>query len=51
MQKAINVSEREIYFFGSPWSPPSWMKESGQFNGSGPILREMWDPYANYLVK
>ncbi|XP_066971336.1 putative glucosylceramidase 3 isoform X3 [Macrobrachium rosenbergii] len=48
---ALSMSERPLLFFGSPWSPPAWMKENGMFNGTGGIKREMWQPYSNYIVK
>ncbi|MCL4160154.1 UNVERIFIED_CONTAM: hypothetical protein GTU68_019885 [Idotea baltica] len=51
IQKAIAMSNKEIRLFGSPWSPPSWMKENGMLNGTGGLLVEMRDPFANYLIK
>ncbi|KAG0728246.1 putative glucosylceramidase 3 [Chionoecetes opilio] len=49
--RAQELAERELLLFGSPWSPPAWMKENGMFNGSGGLLDEMWQPWANYFVK
>ncbi|RXG56224.1 Glucosylceramidase [Armadillidium vulgare] len=51
IKEAIDLSPEEIYIFGSPWSPPAWMKTNGQIDGQGKLLKEMWQPYANYLVK
>ncbi|XP_063590816.1 putative glucosylceramidase 3 [Penaeus indicus] len=51
IQRAISLSERDLLILGSPWSPPAWMKENGHFNGSGGILKEMWQPYSDYFVK
>ncbi|KAB7497442.1 Endo-1,6-beta-D-glucanase [Armadillidium nasatum] len=51
IKEAIDVSPEEIYIFGSPWSPPAWMKTNGEIDGQGKLLKEMWQPYANYLVK
>ncbi|XP_037785330.1 putative glucosylceramidase 4 [Penaeus monodon] len=51
IRRAKELSEKEFLLFGSPWSPPSWMKENGHFNGSGGLLKEMWQPWANYFVK
>ncbi|CAL4071150.1 unnamed protein product, partial [Meganyctiphanes norvegica] len=48
---ANSLSESEVKLFGSPWSPPSWMKTNGKFNESGELIKEMWQPYSNYLVK
>ncbi|KAK7085975.1 hypothetical protein SK128_000066 [Halocaridina rubra] len=49
--RAQELSQNPIKLFGSPWSPPSWMKTNGKFNESGELLKEMWQPWANYFVK
>ncbi|XP_042865789.1 putative glucosylceramidase 4 [Penaeus japonicus] len=51
IRRAKELSEKELKLFGSPWSPPAWMKENGHFNGSGGLLKEMWQPWSNYFVK
>jgi len=51
IHRAMDLSEEEILLFGSPWSPPAWMKENGHFNGSGGLLKEMWQPWSDYFVK
>ncbi|ROT65524.1 hypothetical protein C7M84_016509 [Penaeus vannamei] len=51
IRRAKELSEKEFMLFGSPWSPPAWMKENGHFNGSGGLLKEMWQPWSNYFVK
>ncbi|KAK4292063.1 hypothetical protein Pmani_035140 [Petrolisthes manimaculis] len=51
IKQAQQVANKELLLFGSPFSPPAWMKESGSFFGSGSILKEMWEPYANYFIK
>jgi glucosylceramidase len=51
LKKAIELSPREVFFFGSPWAPPAWMKTNGMFNGSGTLLPEMWQPWSDYIVK
>lgn len=53
IRRAIEVmdAERELLLFGSPWSPPAWMKENGMHNGSGGMLTQYWTSYANYFVK
>ena len=40
----------QLLFFASPWSPPAWMKDSGQL-GSGSLLPEYYSAYALYLLK
>ncbi len=45
--QAINP---KLKFFGSPWSAPGWMKDSGVMNG-GNLLDAHIDDYAEYLSK
>ncbi|KAK7085976.1 hypothetical protein SK128_000067, partial [Halocaridina rubra] len=49
--KAQEMSQKTIKLFGSPWSPPAWMKTNGKFNESGELLKTMWQPWSNYFVK
>lgn len=49
--RAQELSQRTIKLFGSPWSPPAWMKTNGKFNESGELKKDMWQPYSNYFVK
>ncbi|RXG57049.1 putative glucosylceramidase 4 [Armadillidium vulgare] len=51
IKQAVEQSSDDIYVFGSPWSPPAWMKTNGMINGSGELLPEMWQPFSNYLLK
>ncbi|RXG58485.1 putative glucosylceramidase 4 [Armadillidium vulgare] len=51
LKQAVSLASDDFYILASPWSPPSWMKTNGKFNESGELLRDMWQPYANYLVK
>jgi glucosylceramidase len=44
---AINPHVR---IMGSPWSPPTWMKDSGLV-GSGHLKSNVYGTYANYFVK
>jgi glucosylceramidase len=39
-----------IRIMGTPWSPPAWMKDSGNLSG-GSLKPENYDAYADYLVK
>ncbi|HBF34130.1 TPA: hypothetical protein DDW35_06165 [Candidatus Sumerlaeota bacterium] len=50
--KAAMAIRPELKCFGSPWSPPSWMKENKTYNGG--VLK--WEPeilrcYATYLAR
>ncbi|CAG2174041.1 unnamed protein product [Oppiella nova] len=55
IQRALKVSPHKIKLFGSPWSPPSWMKTNHKFNESGVIRGdiggEYYQTWANYFVK
>jgi glucosylceramidase len=44
---AINPN---VKIMGSPWSPPAWMKDSGQIGG-GHLKSDVYTAYANYFVK
>ncbi len=47
MAQQMNPS---LLFFGSPWSPPAWMKTSGKL-GTGSLKRECYPVFAEYLLK
>lgn len=40
----------DLRFFASPWSPPGWMKSSGQMC-SGRLLPQYYGAFAQYLVR
>jgi len=48
--KTALAKNPDLKFFASPWSPPGWMKDSGQMC-SGRLRTECYDVYARYLVK
>lgn len=50
---AIKIAQKKnpnLLFFGSPWSPPAWMKTSGQL-GTGSLKPECYPAFAKYLLK
>jgi len=50
---AIKIAQQKnpnLLFFGSPWSPPAWMKTSGKLE-TGSVKRECYPPFAKYLLK
>ncbi len=47
---AKSVSEEEIVFLASPWSPPAFMKTSNEMNNGGKLLEEYYEAWANYYV-
>ncbi|XP_053632346.2 lysosomal acid glucosylceramidase-like [Cherax quadricarinatus] len=49
--RAKELAPYPLKLFGTPWAPPAWMKTNGMFNGSGILLEEMYQPYANYILK
>ncbi|RXG57795.1 putative glucosylceramidase 3 [Armadillidium vulgare] len=50
IKQAKNLSSEEIYIFGSPWAPPAWMKTNNDIGGDGQLRKDMWQPYADYLI-
>jgi glucosylceramidase len=48
--KQILAINPNIKIFGSPWSPPVWMKSNGSSIG-GSLLPQYYGTFANYLVK
>jgi len=39
-----------LFLFGSPWSPPGWMKDNGTMLG-GAMRKQSFPYYAQYIVK
>ncbi|MEM7680496.1 MAG: glycoside hydrolase family 30 beta sandwich domain-containing protein [Planctomycetota bacterium] len=48
--QAATAVNPDLLLMGTPWSPPAWMKDSGQLNG-GTLLPQYYDSYAQYFVK
>ena len=48
--KQILAINPNIKIMGSPWSPPTWMKDNGKSVG-GSLLPQYYDAYARYFVK
>ena len=48
--KAIIKINPTIKIMGSPWSPPTWMKDNGRSKG-GHLLLKYYDAYARYFLK
>jgi glucosylceramidase len=44
------AARKDLLFFASPWSPPGWMKTTGNMIG-GKLKREWYASYAQYFVK
>jgi glucosylceramidase len=48
--KSIVAVNPDIKILGSPWSPPTWMKDNGSFKG-GSLKPVYYESYAKYFVK
>jgi glucosylceramidase len=48
--KQVLAINPNIRILGSPWSPPTWMKDNGNFKG-GSLKPEYDDVYAQYFVR
>ncbi len=50
--RAAQAVKSDIKFWGSPWTPPPWMKDNGMYDkGAMKSDKENLDAYALYLVK
>ena len=49
IKTALKINPK-LVLFGSPWSPPAWMKTSGKL-GTGSVKPEFYPAFAKYLVK
>jgi glucosylceramidase len=49
LQAIIKINPT-IKIMGSPWSPPTWMKDNGRSKG-GHLLLKYYDAYARYFLK
>ena len=48
---AREISSKPLKLFASPWSPPAWMKTNGMLNGTGSLLPEYRQSWANYFIR
>lgn len=52
IKKALRLTHGDLKIFGSPWSPPAWMKTSKSFvRGHLIDTDDVYKAYANYLIK
>lgn len=49
--KEIVKINGNVKFMASPWSAPAWMKQNESLVGSGALKPDMYEVYADYLVK
>jgi glucosylceramidase len=48
IRQALKISDNGFKLFASPWSPPAWMKSTGQMNRGGKLKQECRDVWARY---
>ena len=48
---ALKKRKHNIRIMASPWSPPAWMKTTGEMNFGGKLKSEYRDTWANYYCK
>ena len=51
IQKAEEVAQHPIGLLASPWSPPAWMKTTGEMNHGGKLKPEYYGTWAAYFLK
>jgi len=51
IKQALQVHGSAIPLFVSPWSPPAWMKDSGNMLKGGKLLDQYRQVWADYMVK
>jgi len=51
IKKAIEAAGGELLLYASPWSPPAFMKDSGDMLHGGKLLPEYRDAWARYYTK
>ncbi len=45
------AGKKNVTVYASPWSPPAWMKDSGNMLHGGKLLSEYRDTWAKYVAK
>ncbi|MBN2164625.1 MAG: glycoside hydrolase family 30 protein [Pontiellaceae bacterium] len=51
IREAMNVAGEPIKLFASPWSPPDWMKTTGEMNHGGKLRKEYRAAWARYYAR
>jgi glucosylceramidase len=51
IKAAMAIPGSSFKLFGSPWSPPAWMKASNQMPGGGALTSDCFAAWALYFVK
>jgi glucosylceramidase len=51
IKAALAVAQQPVQLLVSPWSPPAWMKTSGQMNHGGKLLPQYANAWARCFVR
>jgi glucosylceramidase len=51
IKKAIETAGGKLPLYGSPWSPPAFMKDNNNMLKGGKLLPEFYQSWANYYTK
>lgn len=51
IKEAIKAAGGQLSLFGSPWSPPAWMKDNNDMLHGGKLKPEFYDSWAMYYTK
>tara|TARA_B100000809_G_scaffold266516_1_gene329613 strand:- start:1220 stop:2683 length:1464 start_codon:yes stop_codon:yes gene_type:complete len=51
IKKAMNLIQKDIVFYASPWSPPGFMKGKNDMLQGGKLLPEYYQSWATYYTK
>jgi glucosylceramidase len=51
IKKAIETAGGKLLLYGSPWSPPAFMKDNKNMLKGGKLLPEFYQSWANYYTK
>lgn len=51
IKEAIRAAGGRLTLYGSPWSPPAWMKNNNDMLHGGKLRPEFYQSWANYFVK
>ena len=51
MIHAALAANPDLKLFGSPWSPPAWMKDNNDMLWGGSLLEEAKSAWAQYFAK
>ena len=51
IKEAMAAAGGKLNLFGSPWSPPAWMKDNNDMLQGGKLKPEFYSSWANYFTK